>query len=81
MVGGIVLFYFCFFSSFLFLFFFFFDEEPCGQKKINKSINLNFIAKLKAEKQRVDLKLKTSGTTFDRGFYQHTYYVSINMKT
>ena len=81
MVGGIVilLLLLLFFLFFSFPFFFFFDEEP--KKALTKSINLNFIAKLKAEKQRVDLKLKTSGTTFDRGFYQHTYYVSINMKT
>ena len=63
---------FLFFSSFFFL---------------TKSIKLNFLAKLKAENQRVDLNLKTSGTIFDRGlyqhtyFHQHTYYASINIKT
>ena len=78
---------FSFFLSFFFFFFFFFDVVPCGRKKpLTKSIKLNFVAKLKAENQRVDLNLKTSGTTSDRGLYQHTYfyqdtyYESINIK-
>ena len=73
---------------FCFFFLFFFDVEPCGRKKtLTKSIKLNFLAKLKAENQRVDLNLKTSGTIFDRGLYQHTYlyqhsyYASTNIKT
>ena len=82
MVSAIV---FLFFLSFFFLFF---DMEPCGRKKtLTKLIKLNFLAKLKAENQRVDLNLKTSGTIFDTGLYQHTflyqhtYYASINIKT
>ena len=72
MVGAIVLLVFLFFLSF-FIFFIFFDVEPCGRKKtLTKSVKLNFLDKLKAENQRVDLNLKTSGTIFDRGLYQHT---------
>ena len=58
MVGAIDFLFF----SFFFLSFFF----------LTKSIKLNFLAKLKAENQRVDLNLKTSGTISDRGLYQHT---------
>ena len=60
--------FFCFFFLS-----FFFDVEPCGRKKnLTKSTKLNFLAKLKAENQRVGLNLKTSGTISDRGLFQHT---------
>ena len=72
MVGAIVFFVFSFFIYFLYIFlyfcfsFFFFNVEPCGRNKtLTKSIKLNFLAKLKAKNQRVDLNLKTSGTIFD----------------
>ena len=70
-------------SLFLFLFFFLFfflDVEPCGRKKtLTKSIKLNFLAKLKAENQRVDLNLKTSGTISERACIN--ILICINIKT
>ena len=80
---GVIVFSFPFFLSF----FFFLTWSLADKKTLTKSINLNFLAKLKAENQRVDLNLKTLGTNFDRGLcqhtylYQHTYYASINIKT
>ena len=65
MVGAIVFFFFLFFSCFL-------TRSLADKKTLTKSTNLNFLAKLKAENQRVDLNLKTSGTISDRGLYQHT---------
>ena len=69
MMGAIV---FLFFLVFVCLFFF--DVEPCRQKQtLTKSIKLNFLAKLKAENQSVDLNFKPRGTIFNRGLYQHNY--------
>ena len=78
-------FFFLFLFSF-FLFFFFLTWSLADKKTLTKSINLNFLAKLKAENQRVHLNLKTLGTNFDSLYqhtclYQHTYYASINIKT
>ena len=90
MVGAIVFFIFlAFVFSFLFFFFFFFflTWDLVDKKSLTKLINLDFLAKLKAENQRIDLNHKTLGTNFDRGLYQHTYfyqdtyYASINIKT
>ena len=73
MVGAIDFLFFSFF--FLSLFF------------LTKSIKLNFLAKVKAENQRVDLNPKMSDIIFVRDLYQHTYlyqhiyYASINIQT
>ena len=92
MVGAIVFFIFLVFVVFSFLFFlsfffFFLTWSLVDKKALTRPINLDFLAKLKPENQRVDLNLKTLGTNFDRGLYQHTYlyqhiyYTSINIKT
>ena len=88
MVGAIrfCLFFFIFFIFFIFIIIIiiFLTWSLTDKKTLTKSINLNFLAKLKAENQRVDLNLKILGTNFDRGLYQHTYlhqhtyYASVN---